>query len=58
VLIGDKISAIHERAGPHFKLLSQVAEMALHTLWSAMGQSLPLAKNPFAWTPDHGRLCA
>jgi len=36
VLIGDQVSAIHERAAPHFKSASPVVDIALHTLRSAM----------------------
>jgi hypothetical protein len=38
VLIGDQVSAIRI-----LSLLSPVADIALHTLWSAMGQERPPA---------------
>jgi hypothetical protein len=43
VLIGDQVSAIHEREASHLSLLLPVADIALHTLRSAMGQNRPPA---------------
>jgi hypothetical protein len=44
VLIGDQVSAIRI-----LSLLSPVADIALHTLWSAMGQQ----KTPGDESPSH-----